>query len=92
MKKIIPLIIFTMLSGGCASVNVRSEIDNSKIQRGVYPAVREDVQWITGVGTKNYDPLLTGAEPIILTLAIIDIPLATLMDTLLLPADLVKGK
>ncbi len=92
MKRIIILLVFGVLNSGCASMTVRSDMDNPKITRGIYPAVREDVQWLAGVGSKNYDPLLTGAEPIIISLAIIDMPLAVVMDTVLLPSDLLRDK
>lgn len=86
MKKIIIIIlIFISFLAGCASVTYRVNTDPKPIQPGIYPSVRADVQ---NLNTKEYDPLLTGAEPVVFTLSLLDIPLAFVFDTILLPFDI----
>lgn len=47
---------------------------------------------ISDLNNKGYDPLLTGAEPLVFTLAALDIPIALVADTVLLPCDLLQER
>lgn len=92
-RKIIIIICVVSLFflNGCASIMYRTNQDDDPVQPGIYPAVRSDTETLDALRTKDYDPLLTGAEPIIFTLALIDIPLAFVLDTILLPYDILHG-
>lgn len=90
MKRISIFFIIACCVSGCASVNYRSQ-DYKPLRPRVYPSVRSDIGIISDLKNKEYDPLLTGAEPLVFTLAALDIPIALLADTILLPCDLLQG-
>lgn len=91
MKLKFMLLIIILYASGCASVGYRSQ-DYQPVHSGVYPSVRSDIQMMADLKNKDYDPLLTGAEPLVFTLAALDIPMALAADTLLLPCDLLQWK
>jgi uncharacterized protein YceK len=90
MRRVYIIFILVCSISGCASVNYRSQ-DYKPLQSGVYPSVRSDIGMISDLNSKDYDPLLTGAEPLIFILATADIPIAMAVDTILLPCDLFQG-
>lgn len=75
---------------GCASIFARVDDSYKSTSLGPYPAVRGDVETLGSLVRKDYDPLLTGAEPLVFTLSLLDIPLATALDTVFLPFDLLS--
>ncbi len=86
MKKFTFILLLSILSTGCASVGSRVKEDYTYIDKGIYPGVRGDISWLGG----NLDPLLQGAELIIYPLAIYDLPIAAVLDTVLLPVDILE--
>lgn len=87
MKRIIIVFVLVVFNSGCASISSRMQDDYTSIDKGVYPGVRGDIEWLKN-DYKGSE--LQGAEGIIYPLAIIDLPIAVVTDTVLLPIDLIE--
>jgi uncharacterized protein YceK len=84
--RLLPIFISVILITGCASVGSKVQEDYTSVDKGIYPGVRGDISWLKG----KYDSELQGAEPIIYPLAFFDLPIAAVLDTVLLPTDILE--
>ena len=82
------LLILFFLMGSISAWLHRARTDYYPIYQEVYPALRADIAWLTSLIKKDYDPLLTGVEPLVFTLALLNVPFATVFDTILIPYDI----
>ena len=85
-KKVYFVLLLSIFASGCASLTYR--MDSSKREPAVYPAVKTDVAVMSSVTSKGDHGEMAGGEAFFYTLAFIDIPLAAVVDTVMLPFDL----
>lgn len=79
--------IFVLISMVSAYFH-RAKKDSYPIYQEIYPALSGDLACLMSFINKTYDPLLTGMEPLVFTIALLDVPFATISDTVLLPYDI----
>ncbi|MBU4487935.1 MAG: YceK/YidQ family lipoprotein [Candidatus Omnitrophica bacterium] len=90
MKKIfiiLILVIFVLISMMSAYFH-RAKKDSYPIYQEIYPSLSGDLACLMSFINKTYDPLLTGIEHLVFTVALLDVPFAAISDTALLPYDI----
>ncbi len=91
MFRVIGFCMCLWMAMGCASLSYRTE--HKEVRSGAYPGVRTDAQWIRDVSKDHSDEGLAGAmldglKFIVIPASTIDFPLSFVLDTVLLPVDL----
>jgi len=85
---LLSVVLFT----GCSSVLTRTDNKYTTVQPGVYSSTRNDFKIMTSVTKRDYDSELKGVESAVFTFAALDTPLAFVLDTILLPFDLLQNR
>jgi len=91
-RVLIVFFVFVLLSAGCSSVLTRTDNAYDTVQPGVYSSTRNDFKIMTSVAKRDYDSEIIGVESAVFTFAALDTPLAFVLDTILLPFDLLQNR